>query len=786
MEELEEEKQAASQVKITDVIYTTLQRWPWILLSLFICLGLAYIYLLRTAPTFERSASIVIKDDDQGSSLGDVSGISELGFVKTNSNLLDEINKLKSPDIMMEVVRRLHLDKNYAIDGQFHDDVLYGSTLPITVDFPGLLDTRAVHAVVGVSPDGKVSISDLRFNNKDYDQLEGKTFHFGDTIRTPQTAIVVNRSQFFRPGSQLEVIVDKMPFKTAVDAYSNRLSVVQNDEDSNTINLTFSDVSTQRAEDLLNTVINIYNEKWLEDRNLIATSTSRFIDERLKVIERDLGNVDQNISSYQSEHLIPDVQQAGQMYMTENQAVSSEILALNNQLQMSRYMKEFLANSTNRLEILPQNSGIGSTPIETQIAAYNQILLERSQLSKNENSTHPVVLDYDAKLAGMRQAIIAAIDNQIVALNTQIRGLQGSKSQTQAQIAATPTQAKYLLSVERQQKVMESLYLFLLQKREENELSQAFTAYNTQVIKSPYGSNSPTAPHSLRILAVAFLLGLFFPFGIEYLRQLLNTRVRGRKDLDQLTIPLLGEIPSMPAAKGESKKTRLVVKQGKRDVINEAFRVLRTNIGFLSSKDNGSTVIMVTSFNPGSGKTFISVNLGVALAIKGKRVLVIDGDLRRCSSSAYVGNPEMGLSNYLVGSVNDLGSIIKCDTIVRGLCILPVGTIPPNPTELLESDRFSQMLSILRREYDYILIDCPPIEMMADAQIIESMVDRTIFVIRAGLFERSMLPEIQKLYDSKKVRFMSLILNDTATTTGRYGSKYGYGYGYNYGYGYTK
>jgi capsular exopolysaccharide synthesis family protein len=394
--------------------------------------------------------------------------------------------------------------------------------------------------------------------------------------------------------------------------------------------------------------------------------------------------------------------------------------------------------------------------------------------------------------------MIASIDNSIVALNTQIRNLQGSQASTTSKIASNPTQAKYLLSVERQQKVKESLYLFLLQKREENELSQAFTAYNTRIVEQPGGSTAPTSPNSRNILAIAFVIGLVIPFGVVYLLEMSNTKVRGRKDVSNLTIPFIGEIPQNGSARrkkgkkndddAESKAKRIVVRDGKRDIINESFRVLRTNVEFMCNSAEQNNIIAITSFNPGSGKSFISINLGMSLAIKRNKVLVLDGDMRHGSASAYVGSTERGLSSYLSGAESDINSLIVRDNECEYLHVLPIGTVPPNPTELLESPRFAKLIQELKPIYNYIVIDCPPIEVVADAQIIDRYADRTFFVIRAGLFERAMLPELDRLYNDKKYHNMAFMLNGTRNEQGRYGYshsyRYGYGYGYVYGYNY--
>lgn len=345
------------------------------------------------------------------------------------------------------------------------------------------------------------------------------------------------------------------------------------------------------------------------------------------------------------------------------------------------------------------------------------------------------------------------------------------------------------MSVERQQKVKESLYLFLLQKREENELSQAFTAYNTRVITPPTGSMIPTAPVKKNILLVGFALGLLIPVVIVFLQETLNTRIRGKKDLEGLSIPFVGEIPLYGKVRRSGlfrkkvtplTETKVVVKEGSRDVVNEAFRVLRTNLEFVSGENGMGQVILMTSFNPGSGKTFLTVNIASSLAIKGKKVLVIDGDLRRGSTSVYVGSPHHGLSNYLAGKVQRIEDVIVPASETVRFDVLPVGTIPPNPTELLSGERLQALLADFRTHYDYILIDCPPIELVADTHIIEKYADRTIFVVRAGLLERSMLSELEALYTEHKFKNMAVLLNGTE---GNGSYRYGYRYGYHYGYG---
>ena len=779
----------SGSIPLSDVFFMTLHHWPWIVLSVLVCIGAAYVYLLRTPNIYSRSAEILIKDETKGQSTG-TEEFANLGLFQSNTNIQNEMTNLKAKDLMEEVVRRLGLDVNYYHSGRFHDVVAYGYDLPIKLSVTGFPDEDCFSMNLQLNKDGRVSITDLSVPDRESFK-QTFTGNLNDTIVTPIGMMVVNPSHSYVKGEEVSLIVSKMPISMARDIYNAHLDVAMSNEKGTVIKLTMADASPQRADEVLNTLIGVYNENWIRDKNQIAVSTSNFINDRLGVIEGELGNVDSDISSYKSANLVPDVEAAASMYMNQSQQTQAQILEVNNQLSMARYIRSYLTADGNQDQLLPANTGLQSGNIQLLISEYNECLLQRNALVTKSSNKNPLVIQLDGQLDAQRQAIVQTIDNEIIALNTQLRSLRGSEAQTMSRIASNPTQAKNLLSTERQQKVKESLYLFLLQKREENELSQAFTAYNTRVVNKPGASGIPPTPNRRNILAIAFLVGLVIPFGVTYLREINNTRVRGRKDVEGLAIPLLGEIPQHSAsdsrqqARGKKLEVNsIVVRPGKRDIINEAFRVLRTNAEFMCGSGYGHSVIALTSFNPGSGKSFISVNLAMSLALKGRKVLVIDGDMRHGSTSSYVGSPDRGLSNYLSVPGTDIAPLIVTDQECPTLDFLPVGTIPPNPTELLESPRFAELMAELRTRYDYILVDCPPIEVVADAQIIDRYADRTFFIIRAGLLERSMLPELDRLYEEKKYASMCLILNGTRNDQGRYGYSHSYRYGYGYGYGY--
>lgn len=767
-------------MRIQDLFTLCLAQWRWFVLSLAVCLAVAVYHVLSTPPVYTRTASLLIKEDSKGRSLSsDVSSsFAELGLVQSNTNVNNEMVSLQSPSVMYDVVRRLHLDVEYRVDGSLYRPVIYGRSCPVQVSFPDLTDTDSASLTLELTRDSGVRLTDFERNGESLPTDAPVTGQFNDTLRTPLGKVLVVPSSSFSGSFSGPVYITRTDIASTVAAYAEGFSVVLNNDKATILDLTFRDVSTQRAEDVLNTIIAVYNENWVKDKNQIAVSTSMFINERLAVIESELGNVDDNISSFKSEHLLPDVQAASQLYMTESSQNKSQILALNTQLSMARYIRTYLTGSSGRNQLLPANSGLESANIESLIAEYNSALLQRNNLVANSSEQNPLVVDMDQSLRSMRGVIISSVDNLIKTLNTQLQSLQKSERLTTERLAANPTQAKYLLSVERQQKVKEALYLFLLQKREENELSQAFTAYNTRIITPPTGSMIPTAPVKKNILLVAFVLGLLLPTVVIYLRENLNSKVRGRKDLEALSLPLAGEIPQVGKKGKKEASLGVCVQPGHRDVINEAFRVLRTNVDFMMHKHTQENVLLLTSFNPGSGKSFLTLNLAASLALKGKKVLVIDGDLRKASVSTYVASPKTGLANYLAGEVSDAAALIQASPNFPTLSVLPVGTLPPNPTELLEDERFAALIAGLRTRYDYIFIDCPPIDIVADTQILARQADRTLFVVRAGLLERAMLAELETMYADKRFKNMAIILNGTANGSGRYGYKYGYHYGY--------
>ena len=798
-------------IRLQDLLYLCLAQWRWFILSLVVTCGIATYYNLTTPNVYQRTASLMIKDESKAQGIGsDVASMfSDMGMGNMKSNVNNELIAIQSPAVLLETGKRLKLDVDYAIDGRFHKEALYGADLPVTVDFVGFTDEQSGSFKLQLKGDGSYIISKLKGVTRDnlpVDDSDEITGRIGQIIRTPLGKIKVDKApaftQFVSGEDEPVLYVSRCNVYAMTDRIKGSLSASLSDVKSTVIDLTYKDVLSKRAEDVINTIITVYRKNWLEDKNQMTISTSHFITERLGVIERELGDVDKNISAFKSSNLLPDVEAAAQQYMQKSTEVDKQIMDLNSRLAIAQYIRNYLTGKVGKNQLLPSNTGIESPGIEQQITEYNKNQLERNNIVANSSEQNPLVADYDQSLASMRKSIAASLDNFVVTLKTQLSTLQANEAATTSQIASNPNQAKYLQTVGRQQKVKEALYLFLLQKREENELSKAFTAYNTRIITPPTGDNTPVEPVRRKILLIALVLGFLIPVVVIYIREKANTTVRGRKDLKKVTVPFLGEIPFSISRKNrptleqrikfwkKPKEVRMVVvKAGKRDIVNEAFRVLRTNFEFTIGTHPEQNVIVFTSFNPGSGKSHIAANMAMSLAIKKKKVLLIDGDLRHGSTSMLINSPGEGLSDYLNGRIADIHDILykgEENGLVKHFDVIPIGTIPPNPTELLFTPLLEKMIKTMREEYDYVFIDCPPIEVVADTPIYEQFADRTIFVVRAGLMERSMLPEVDALYKAKKFKNMTLILNGTKARGGRYGSHYGYGYGYGYGYNYNK
>lgn len=789
-------QQSSNGLTLKSIIAFIVNKWYWFVISLAVTMSIATIKIMRTPPMYSRAASLLVKDEERNGLARSSVDMSKMGLVKYVSNLENERRVITSRELMKEVVKRLDLNDRYSIKNGLRYDVIYKQSPVLFHAVNDSIDSEAVSFNFILEKDNKINISDVKVQGKKIDETFTTTF--GNSLRIGDTTFEVVKPTWKASAFVGEKIAyAHTTLKAAAAAYAHALNAYVTSPKASIIDIHFTCTSVREADDVLNTLIQVYNERWIEDQNEVAVSTNKFIAERLAVIEKELGKVDSDISSFKSDNLLPDVNTASGMYMSQSAEAQANIINLSNQISIAEMVKNQLSDD-NLDQPLPSNTMVNAN-IESAISQYNTLVIERNRLLESTKESNPIVKDRTQELRTLRAGIMASLNAYIATLRKQISNASEQVLAANGKIASSPDQAKYIMSVERQQKVKESLYMFLLQKREENELSQAFSAYNTSVVVEPEGSTSPTSPDTNGILLIAFAIGLVIPLAIFIIRELLDTKIRGKKDLSALKIPYLGEIPAtihephgFDRLKKHSKQEKqIVITDRSRDAVNEAFRVLRTNLEYMgideTGANNGCKVISITSANPGSGKTFVSVNLAKVLALKGKKVLLIDLDIRKGSLSKIIGRPSKGIVDFIVGKAQEDAIIIKDVDNTPGLDAIGIGTVPPNPSELLSSEKLDRLITDMREQYDFIILDCPPVEIVTDAKVINRLVDMTIFIIRAGLLEKDELPTIQEYYDDKRYRNMAILLNATDVRSGygyhRYGYHYGYGRNYGYGYG---
>ncbi len=761
-------------LNIVDLFMYLASQWKWFLLSILICGGIAWYNYARAPLVYFRSATVIIKDPSNKAS---TSGLDRFDNFINKVNVANEILQFRSKKLMREVVQRVHADVSYQIKDGLRSNELYNES-PVLVSLPDALPEQSFSFTMTLKDAKTVTLSD-------FSGIEAKPSYevaLNDTVAIIEGMnVVVTATNYLRDSwLNTPIRVQKLPVESMVNYYKNALGIQQEEEEASILTLALKDSSPARAEDVLNTLITVYNEEAIKEKNQVAVNTANFINERLIIIERELGNVESNLESFKQRNQIVDIASSAGMYMTESQKYNADAMELETQLRLANFIKDYLTDPSKETDLIPSNTGISDMNIENQISLYNAAKLKRDHLIDDSSVNNPVVQELNNSLRAMKQSIIRAVDNMIVSLNVKRNDAQNREMRAQDRVTAIPTKERQMLSIERQQKIKEALYLFLLNKREENALSQAMADNNARVIDGAEGSNAPISPNRNRILLLGLLVGIALPGAVCLAILFMDTRVHGRKDIEGVTsVPYLGEIPLDKEAMKDHRKKVMAVKEQGDDIVSEAFRILRTNMAFLSKKDKPAQVITFTSFNIGAGKTFIARNLSMSLAYMKKRVVMVDLDIRKGTLSRHFGHYHVGVTNYLSDNT------VKVDDIIQhqeGFDLIPAGILAPNPAELLMDNRLDELMNELRTRYDYIIADNVPVGLIADATIANRIADLTIFVVRAGKLDRRQLPDIEKLYQEKKLKNMALVLNGANPERHGYGYSYGYGYGYGYGY----
>ena len=559
-------------------------------------------------------------------------------------------------------------------------------------------------------------------------------------------------------------------FDVAVDIQS-RLSAENADVKSTIIDLTYQDYSTVEAFRVLSLIVQVYGERWMERKLEMTRHTSKFINARLDLLEQDLGIVDDSIAEYKSSFGITNLEHVSDIYLQQQSESDAEIMRLMSQKAMAEYIRDMLEDEDAQNQLLLTNSGITNSSIEAEITMYNNMVLELQGHLKYTSEQNPMIVYQQEQIASLRSKILTSIVNYIHSIDIQLDSLVDYYNEATSKVTSNPSQAKHLATIERERKVKESLYMFLLQKMEENEISSSYQTSNIQMIDQPHGSGKPTSPKRVRVLFAALLLGFLMPMALIFMHATISETVKNHHDVEcHGNIPFLGEIPMSERTsmfvtlqrlfrlKPETKG--IVFAEGKQTPINEAFRLIRTKLENATRGQGGiNGVYIIASNQENAGKTFVAMNLAMSLAIVGNRVLYIDSDLRKASASRRWKTDERGLTDYLEGRASDFTDMLFHPKDYPTLDVLPAGRIPANPSELLDTSLFSNLIDKVRALYDIVIIDTPPMGKLADAEIIGRNVDRMLFVLRAEMHNRSYLNNLESPTEEINGKPRFVILN---------------------------
>lgn len=743
--------------------------WRWFVLGVCVSLTFAFIYLRYTVPQYKASATILVKDEKKGGLSSELSAFADMGIGGVKNNLDNEIEILKSRTLIESTVRKMNLNIALVVEGNIISSNLYKNA-PILIDY---LEKKKDFYTTERSYEF-LALSESTFQLKDLLGLGNilankKGFRYGQPIATKYGTMVINKSLITsRPyndnDTPIKIVIS--PLDKITESFRTRLNVSPLSKTSSIVEISIIDPVRQKAEDFLDNLIQNYNEGAAADKNFISENTSRFIANRLALITDELDGVEQNVQNFKNTNQVTDIETEAKLFIEGSSEYDKKGVEADIQLNMVSSMLDFMKKSKPS-DLLPSN--IISGEATELIGSYNQLVLDRNRILKSATNTNPTVIRMDEQLSSLKSNVAASLSRMQSNLNIQKRDLNSQEGLLNRKIGDIPVQERQFRAIARQQKVKEELYLYLLQKREETAIALAATEAIARVVDSAKGSDIPVAPKKNIIYLAALLLGLLIPFGIIYVIDLLDTKIKSRLDLEgKSPIPFIGDVPT-------SDSPSELIKSESRTSSAEALRIIRTNLEFMLSKvpDGQAKAIFLTSTFPKEGKTFVSVNLAATFALSGKKVLLIGMDIRNPRLEDYLTLPDRGVTNYLSSKdvvLEDL--IVKYDGF-EDFHVLPAGVIPPNPAELLMNKKVDTLFEALKNRYDYIIVDTAPVSLVTDTLLIAKHADCFIYVARANFLEKRMLNIPNTLYKEEKLPNMCLLLNDTDSTKG-----YGYGYGY--------
>jgi len=746
-------------INLREIVIKYLRKWYWFVISVFVCFIIAFLYIKITIPTYQVQSTILLRQDDSSMGFSEMAILESMGMGGTSKEVEDEIQVLKSKTIMMNVIQHLGIQTEYLQKKGLRQIDTYPEIpleLITPVGFKDTLTKTVVLEIKAVSAGYKINFKAGKIKSKYIIK------DINETINTPFGALKLKAGKDF--DKEDEYTIKTFPIRSITESYSKDIKIAAVSKKSNAISISTVAGNVTKARDVINKLVELYNLDAVVDKNMIASNTKKFVDERLVLIENELQSVEQNVENYKKDNQLTNISSEASLFLQSSSEYNKKLAEVETQLNLVSYIESHVKDSKNIYSLIPANLGIQDNSLLSLISNYNNVLLERLRLMRTTNDENPVITQMEQQIKIVRSSIIASIASVKDGLKIAKMDILGKENQFNSKIKKVPTQERQYIEIKRQQEIKQNLYLFLLQKREENALTLASAIPTAKTLDAAYSSVIPVAPKMMIVFAVTLLLGLFIPVGIIYVLELMNNKITNKKELLRLVkVPYLGSI-------GISKsQDRVVVREGKTTPIVEMFRMIRTNLQFMIGGTK-SPVILVTSSVGGEGKSFTAINLASSFALLNKKVVLIGLDIRKPMLGDYMHiEKNKGVSLYLSNPDYKLSDIIIPSGIHSLLKVIPAGPIPPNPAELIMSDRLEELIAELKKEYDYIIIDSAPVGIVSDTFLINRVIDLSIYVSRQNYTPREMTEIINDIHNNNKLNNMGLVLNGVEEMAG-----YGY------------
>ncbi|RVU00719.1 polysaccharide biosynthesis tyrosine autokinase [Mucilaginibacter limnophilus] len=760
--------QPLEPVNIKDTLMQYWRNWGWFLLSLVLCLTTAFIYLRYATTEYMVESAMVITDDNNGADLLQTGNVfSDLELFNTSKNIDDEIEILKGKTLMQHVIRKLNLQVTYQKKGKIRDSEVYGPTSPVKV---------SIIRFDSLEAGKKVTIKPL--SAKEYTLSDGPhkaVYQFGQQVVLPWGTFFITSTQQLALSLNTDINIEFNSVKKTAAAYLGDLTITPVNKKGNVLKLSIVSNIPQKGIDVLNELIELYSLEAIENKNEIASKTISFIDDRLVYLVKELSGVEKDVENYKRQNDITDISSESQQYLQNTGDYDKKLSEYEIQINILSAIKQYISSAKNQDNLVPSSLSIQDVTLAQLISNFNQLQLQRKRALKSNFESNPVVINLTEQLVALRQNILENITNIQQGLTIARNALRSKNTKFESLKQHVPQVERQLLEIKRQQNIKESLYQYLLQKREEASLAKAAAVSNLNIIDKADVNDTPVKPRKPLLLMLACVVAFIIPVIVISLKKILKNKISTIDDVKHVGAPVLGEIVHT------TLKETLVVKEGSRTVLAELFRLLRSKLQLSAAADKNK-VFLVTSTMSGEGKTFFCVNMGATMALAGKKVIMLEFDLRKpMLLSGLTLSANTGITNYLVSGVTNIDELIMKVPGFDSLFVMGAGATPPNPSELILSEKNQELFGLLRERFDYIIIDSPPVGLIADAFNLSEFSDRTLYLIRYNYTFKKQTGLIKEIYEKNTLKNLMLVLNDGhQENINQYG--YGYNYGYSYGY----